>query len=1006
MRLLNRLSTLSTDAIALGASAVIIATFSTLLYADLSARLDAGDAVQIGTITYKKRVAQRKYGAQVIWEDVEQNVPVFNNDSVRTSDSSEAVIRLADGTDIQLEDNSMILLSMAEGAININFEHGSIFARRGDVAAKDIQQVKIVSKDANVSIEKSDVKLTKDENKDLNLTVTKGTAKIETGSEVKTIKEDQRVVVSQGAKEAKVYDIRLRLAAPEANRFFVTQQANQPISFSWEPVSGATEVFFEIAPDSAVSRPVVSRRVDGTTAAAVLGAGSHYWRLRAKNAGGGVEYSETRKLTIVQDRPVRLTTPMNGAQFAFVARAPIIGFRWESNALATGYTVEVAADAAFTRIVRSVPANLTEIAVDSLGEGVYFWRVRTSVEIAAGGYAGSSTVHQFTVSRKKALEPPVLIAPAGDRVISAGVVKSAGLMFSWRPDPQIRSYRLSIARDQGFSQGVITISNNGNFYELDRPLPEGQYYWRVQGVGAPGEEPVLSAVRRFTVSSPESIRALAPATGAVITVKSAEKTVPVAFSWKPAGMAGRYQFELARDRDFAVLHTRQLVSGTGVTVPLGEAGAYFWRVRLIDDSRAEVMSSDTLPLSVNRLEPEKPKAVLVVIAPAAAKGAAISIDGKLMGHDMVRVEPKPGVAVRVEIAAKEFEPYQKSVTLADGQTLELRAEMAGVKKKERAAPIADMAAPIVATPVTAAGGILIVGSNDGRVSGFRKDGSRAWNTNLQKRFESAPAVQQSQVFVVTVDGTLYCINAQSGAVVWSRKAAGTMLFGSKPLVVGDRVYLATGQGVVQAFSTSGAELWQKRLDGGIYCSPAHHDGVVYVGTNNYRLHALKASNGAELWAYELDGRIVAMPVVADGALYVGSFAGSVYSLTAKKGALNWKFPAGDAILAPPTPYRGTVYAGTSAGTVFAIAADNGKERWRYRSGGKIQAEAVALRDTVYVPAGRTIFALTAATGALEWKRDFDHAVTTSAAAVGDELFFGLDNGRVVSVRTDLGTRVR
>lgn len=125
---------LTSDSIVVGASALLITSLSIFLYADFNRKIDAGDARQIGTITFKRQVAQRKYLAQVVWEDVEQDVPVYNNDSIRTATNSEAVIHLGDGTDINIDENSMIMLSTLENEININFEHGTISANRSGVS--------------------------------------------------------------------------------------------------------------------------------------------------------------------------------------------------------------------------------------------------------------------------------------------------------------------------------------------------------------------------------------------------------------------------------------------------------------------------------------------------------------------------------------------------------------------------------------------------------------------------------------------------------------------------------------------------------------------------------------------------------------------------------------------------------------------------------------------------------------------------------------------------------
>jgi hypothetical protein len=59
---------LTSDSIFVGVSALLITSLSIFLYADFNRKIDAGNAKQIGTITFKRQVAQRKYLAQVVWE--------------------------------------------------------------------------------------------------------------------------------------------------------------------------------------------------------------------------------------------------------------------------------------------------------------------------------------------------------------------------------------------------------------------------------------------------------------------------------------------------------------------------------------------------------------------------------------------------------------------------------------------------------------------------------------------------------------------------------------------------------------------------------------------------------------------------------------------------------------------------------------------------------------------------------------------------------------------------
>ena len=50
----------------------------------------------IGTIVFKKRTAQRKFSDRVVWDTLKQESPVYNGDTIRTIDQSEASITFRD----------------------------------------------------------------------------------------------------------------------------------------------------------------------------------------------------------------------------------------------------------------------------------------------------------------------------------------------------------------------------------------------------------------------------------------------------------------------------------------------------------------------------------------------------------------------------------------------------------------------------------------------------------------------------------------------------------------------------------------------------------------------------------------------------------------------------------------------------------------------------------------------------------------------------------------------
>ena len=72
-------------------------------------------------------------------------------------------------------------------------------------------------------------------------------------------------------------------------------------------------------------------------------------------------------------------------------------------------------------------------------------------------------------------------------------------------------------------------------------------------------------------------------------------------------------------------------------------------------------------------------------------------------------------------------------------------------------------------------------------------------------------------------------------------------------------------------ATNGTKLWAATMGGAIYySSPAVANGVVYVGSRDYKLYAFNARNGVMLWSSSTGSLIDSSPAVTNGVVYVGS----------------------------------------------------------------------------------------------------------------------------------------
>ena len=87
----------------------------------------------IGFITFKNRIAQRRFGDRTAWDSLKNNSPIYNSDIIHTADLSEATITFENGDKIELAENSLVQIyagsngtriELAGGNINLQAAHG------------------------------------------------------------------------------------------------------------------------------------------------------------------------------------------------------------------------------------------------------------------------------------------------------------------------------------------------------------------------------------------------------------------------------------------------------------------------------------------------------------------------------------------------------------------------------------------------------------------------------------------------------------------------------------------------------------------------------------------------------------------------------------------------------------------------------------------------------------------------------------------------------------------
>ena len=102
--------------------------------------------------------------------------------------------------------------------------------------------------------------------------------------------------------------------------------------------------------------------------------------------------------------------------------------------------------------------------------------------------------------------------------------------------------------------------------------------------------------------------------------------------------------------------------------------------------------------------------------------------------------------------------------------------------------------------------------------------------------------------------------------------------GAGSLLVLAAVVIAQLQGCGGGPPTRPAK-WTYATGGEVRSSPAVADGVVFVGSQDKKLHAVDAATGEAKWTYATGGAVWSSPAVADGVVFVGSWDKKLHAVS-------------------------------------------------------------------------------------------------------------------------------
>ena len=594
---------------------------------ELNRSLEKLNEEPIATITFKYNTAQRKFSDNLVWDRLRQNSPVYNGDTIRTADFSEATIYFNDGNIMDLSENTMARVSLSvEGGAAIDFSGGQIAVQSADSG------IKITSGSSTVDVVKgasvtassvpaasgvvdkgSDSKVGSGGQEVFRVQVQSGTAELSSGTNQKLSLE------AGGAADMKddgnVVRTYLSVISPDPEtKHLIFDDEAVAIPFHWDSDGDDVTLEFSDTKNFTTIREAYEYS-DIDTATLTLSAGTHYWRMWCG------EENMTGKITVYNSKAPAAVAPVPDYTAYYRTVKPSIRFIWSESERSTTYAFEVADNPDMRNPVISQRIQQTSSIVTTLDEGKWYWRVTPYYTINNLGFAHPSDVYSFSIAKSGALEPPELLLPKSGSVVSTKVAGTDGkepqnILFSWKDNPEASSYTITITPDSPAYGSSIVQTVNGNYFSLDTAVNQvgnGSWKWSVEMTDVEGNKVKSEKIPFMAMDSEITQKPVFPGEGYKLSVGRVRDTN---FVWK-SNLASDMEVQFAKDASFRNIATSIVTKNTSASGFDLEAGDYYWRIVTTTD--AGVFTSDAV-----RFEVEPPLPAPACAAPVDATRVVVS----------------------------------------------------------------------------------------------------------------------------------------------------------------------------------------------------------------------------------------------------------------------------------------------------------------------------------------------------------------------------------------------
>ena len=263
---------------------------------------------------------------------------------------------------------------------------------------------------------------------------------------------------------------------------------------------------------------------------------------------------------------------------------------------------------------------------------------------------------------------------------------------------------------------------------------------------------------------------------------------------------------------------------------------------------------------------------------------------------------------------------------------------------------------------------IFVGTQDGALHAIDlTNGKQHWTYDVRGPIDSQPAWADGLLFFTTGENRIYALDARTGVWRWQYERESpegfTVRGVSSPLVHDRRVYTGFSDGTLACLQAgTGEVVWTRALAGeatrflDVDATPVIDRGVLYASAHPTGVYALDPKTGATRWRFDVEGAGTVRPV--GGLVFFAAAKAGLHALD-REGRLVWRQALADAgeLSAPLVVDGHLVVSAANGGAYIADAATGRLEQFLFTGHGATGAPATDGRQIYVLSNGGYFYAL-------------------------------------------------